>query len=150
LIVKSLNTNKTIFDFKCSKSKLVEDNFFVVGREDKSKSLAWVEQCVASTVGLDDDNRVTMKVEEKSKKLDQMMMNQVKISLRIIKFSDKNFSHSKLMDPVTISNDSFISEMNLIQNAIDTSRTSLKANLGHETIKKGVCCLESSKKLKNF
>jgi hypothetical protein len=68
--------------YKCSKSKLEKDDFVGIGREDRSKSLAWVKHSVASTVGLDDDNRVTMKVEEKSKKFDQMMVIQVRISLQ--------------------------------------------------------------------
>jgi hypothetical protein len=55
-----------------------------------------------------------------------------------------------LMDLTTIRYDSFVSEMNLIKYAIDSSRTSLMANLGHRTPKKGVCCLESSKKIQIF
>jgi hypothetical protein len=54
LIVKSLNTNKTISWLKSSKSKLEKDDFVGIGREDRSKSLAWVKQCVASTVGQGD------------------------------------------------------------------------------------------------
>jgi hypothetical protein len=55
-----------------------------------------------------------------------------------------------LMDLTTISYDSFVTETDLTQIAIDSSRTSLMTYLDHETSKKGVCCLEFSKKIQKF
>jgi hypothetical protein len=80
-VLKSLKFDKS----KCQQLKCPSQSWkktvSSLEPEDRSKSLAEVEQCVASTVDQDDDSFKTFKkVEENIENWEHMMVLQVKIS----------------------------------------------------------------------